>query len=364
MRLVVAGAHLSSEHGSTVSEIEADGFMIDDRVEMMLASDSPVGAAKSIGLGTIAFSDIFSRCTPDIVLIVGDRYELLSVACAAVPFRIPIAHVSGGDRTEGAIDNQVRNAVSMMSSLHFVAMQEHGDRLVQMGEEPWRIFVTGDPALDAINHMELLTRRELEDRLMTPLEQPVLLVTFHPTTLGSQSVSDEIAALLGALSEVDGTLIFTASNPDVGRNVVMENIREFVARRPSARLFANLGQKLYYSLLSVADAMVGNSSSGIWEAPSFELPVVNVGERQHGRVRSANVIDVRSDKESILEAVRKALNPAFKESLRGLKNRYGDGKAAPRIARVLKEIELSPRLVKKRYVTEPMESRRHTHQDY
>jgi GDP/UDP-N,N'-diacetylbacillosamine 2-epimerase (hydrolysing) len=358
VRLVAAGAHLSPEHGSTVREIEADGFTIDDRLEMLLSSDSPVSAAKSIGLGTIGFADIFSRCSPDMVLIIGDRYELLSVACAALPFRIPIAHVSGGDCTEGAIDNQVRNAVSMMSSVHFVAMQEHGNRLVQMGEEPWRVFVTGDPALDAIDPAELLPRTELEDRLMTPLESPVLVVTFHPTTLGSQSVSHEIVALLGALAKVDGTLIFTASNPDVGRNVVMENIREFVARRASARLFTNLGQKLYYSLLSVADAMVGNSSSGIWEAPSFDLPVVNIGERQSGRMRSANVLDVQCDETSILTAVHEALNPIFRQSLRGLENPYGDGKAAPRIAKALKEIDLCPGLVKKYSAGVPRERRR------
>ena len=353
VHLVAAGAHLSPEHGYTVREIQADGFTIDDRLEMLLSSDSPQGIAKSIGLGTIGLAGILPRCLPDIILIIGDRLELLTVACAALPFRIPIAHVSGGDITEGSVDNQVRNAVSKLSSLHFVAMQEHADRLLQMGEEPWRVFVTGDPALDVIADMELFSRAELQDRLNSMLDPPVLVVTFHPATLGEAPADHEIDALLMALTEVDGTLIFTAPNQDMERNVIIERIQAFVDMRASARLFSSLGRKTYYSLLTHADAMVGNSSSGIWEAPSFQLPVVNVGDRQRGRRRASNVIDVAHDATSIVSAIRRALAPSFRESLRGLANPYGDGMAAPRIAEVLKDIELGPRLLRKSFADRP-----------
>ena len=353
VHLVAAGAHLSPEHGYTVREIQAHGFTIDDRLEMLLSSDSPQAIAKSIGLGIIGLAEILARCLPDIILIIGDRLELLSAACAALPFRIPIAHVSGGDITEGSVDNQVRNAVSKLSSLHFVAMQEHADRLLQMGEEPWRVFVTGDPALDAIADMELFSRAELQDRLDSMLDPPVMVVTFHPTTLGQESAVQEIEALLTALTEIAGTLIFTAPNPDIGRNVIIERIQEFVDKRPSAQLYSSLGQQAYYSLLTHADAMVGNSSSGIWEAPSFQLPVVNVGDRQLGRLRGGNVIDVAPDETSIATAIRRALAPSFRESLRGLSNPYGDGMAAPRIAKVLTDIEVGPHLLRKSFADIP-----------
>ncbi len=355
VHLVAAGTHLSPEHGYTIRQIEADGFTIDDKLEMLLSSDTPQGIAKSIGLGTIGMAEILSRCLPDIILIIGDRLELLSVASAALPFRIPIAHVSGGDSTEGSLDNQVRNAVSKLSSLHFVAMQEHADRLLQMGEEPWRVFVTGDPALDMIANMEFFSRAELQGRLNSPLDPPVLVVTFHPTTLGKESVVQEIEALLTALTEVDGTMIFTAPNPDMGRNAIIERIRVFVDKRASAEVYSSLGQQAYYSLLTHADAMVGNSSSGIWEAPSFQLPVVNVGDRQQGRLRAGNVIDVAPDATSIVAAIRRALAPSFRESLCDLANPYGDGMAASRIAKVLKDMELGSHLLRKSFADIPCE---------
>lgn len=351
VHLIAAGAHLSPENGYTIREIEADGFTIDDRVETLLSSDTPQGIAKSIGLGTIGLAEIFSRRLPDIILIVGDRLELLSVVSAALPFRIPAAHVSGGDFTGGAIDNQVRNAISKLSSIHFVAMQEHANRLMQMGEEPWRIHVTGDPALDRITEMNFLSHGQLQDRLDSPLHPPVLVITFHPTTLGEGPVSHEIDALLAALAEVDVTPIFTAPNADMDRNVIIERIQAFVARRTSARFFESLGQTTFYSLLRVADAVVGNSSSGLWEAPSFELPAVNIGERQAGRVKATNVIDAEPDATSILAAIRLALTPAFRESLRGIENPYGDGTASLRIARILKEVDIGQHLLRKGMVS-------------
>jgi UDP-hydrolysing UDP-N-acetyl-D-glucosamine 2-epimerase len=353
LHLVAAAAHLAPAHGETVAAIEADGFRVADRIDMLLSSSTPGGAARSIGLGTLGFAQSFERVRPDVLLVVGDRYELLSVACAALPFRIPLAHVSGGEVTEGAFDEQVRHALTKMSHLHFVAMPECAERVIRMGEEPWRVRVTGDPALDAIPRLDRLSRSELADLLGVPLTPPVIVATYHPVTLAGDPAA-EIAGLTAALDEIAGTVVFTAPNADPGGAEVARTIRNFVARRPGAVLYLNLGQRAYYSLLALADLMVGNSSSGIWEAPSFELPVVNIGLRQLGRRRGANVIDVPDpDAEQIAAAVRRGLEPRFRAGLRGLANPYGDGTAAPRIIETLKTVSLGPRLVRKRFHDAP-----------
>lgn len=352
--LMVSGMHLSPEFGYTLKEIEADGFEINERVEILLSSDTPEGIAKSIGLGTIGFGQSFARFQPDILLLVGDRFELLAVAGAALPFRIPLAHISGGDITEGAIDNQVRHAISKMSHLHFVAMAAHADRLIQMGEESRCVFVTGDPALDLIQSMHFLSQTELSESLGLALKAPILLITYHPTTLGSGDVLQEIDILLTALSRVQGTLLFTYPNADMHGRLIIERIREFVTRQPrTSGFFFNLGQLRYYSLLAVADLMVGNSSSGIWEAPHFHLPVINIGERQRGRLRAGNVIDVECNHEAIYEGIQRGLEPTFRASLVHLQNPYGDGHAAPRIVRELKQVELGVGLLQKRFIASP-----------
>jgi GDP/UDP-N,N'-diacetylbacillosamine 2-epimerase (hydrolysing) len=349
LHLVVSGMHLSPEFGYTIKEIEADGFEINDRVEMLLSSDTPEGVAKSIGVGTIGFAQSFARDQPDILLLVGDRFELFTVACAALPFRIPLAHVSGGDITEGAIDNQVRYAITMMSHLHFVSMQAHAERLLQIGEEPWRVAVTGDPALDLIRHTKFLSRVELSKSLDLELIPPVMVVTFHPTTLGSMSVIEELEAVLSALARVQGTLILTYPNADTGSRIIIERIRSFAEGRPNTGLFFNLGQLRYYSLLAQADLMVGNTSSGIWESPSFRLPAVNVGERQQGRLCAANVINVPAVPEAIYQAICKGLDPAFRDSLHNLENPYGDGHATSRIIDILKRVKLDKHLLLKHF---------------
>jgi UDP-hydrolysing UDP-N-acetyl-D-glucosamine 2-epimerase len=348
LHLMVSGTHLSPEFGSTEKEIEADGFKVDERIEMLLSSDTSEGMVKSVGLAMIGFADSFSHFRPDILLLVGDRFELLAAAGAALPFRIPVAHLSGGDVTEGAFDNLVRNAVSMVSALHFVAMQAHADRLVEMGEEPSRVFVTGDPALDVIREMSFLTRTELEEHLTLRLIPPVLVVTFHPTTLGLADAAQEIEALLQALDQVEGTVIFTSPNADPEGRDILERIRKFIAGHSHSALFLNLGPLAYYSLLNASDLMVGNSSSGICEAPSFGLPAVNIGDRQRGRLRVGNVIDVECASEAILSGIRKGLTKEFRRSLSGLVSPYGDGMAAPRIVSVLKSIDLGPHLLRKK----------------
>ncbi len=352
--LFVSGMHLSRAFGFTVREIETDGFPITDRVDMLLASDTVQAVAKSIGIGMMGFADSLAHYRPDVVLIVGDRYELLAVVSVALGLCIPIAHVSGGDVTEGAIDNQVRHAISKMSHLHFVAMQAHADRLMQMGEESWRVFVTGDPALDLLYQTKLLTRKELDESLGINLDPPVLLVTLHPTTLGSVPVAQEIDGLLTALSRITAAIIFTYPNADAQSEIIVKRIQDFTAGRSDARLFFNLGQRKYYSLMAQVDLMVGNSSSGIWEAPSFRLPVVNVGQRQQGRFRAGNVIDVDGDADTIYRAIQRALEPSFRASFRALQNPYGDGQAASRVVEVLRRLTGDSRLLQKRFVDLPV----------
>jgi len=353
--LFVGGMHLVPEFGYTVKEIEADGFPITERIEMMLASDTRESVAKSMGLGVIGFANSLSRYHPDILIMVGDRFELLAAVSAALSLGIPIAHVSGGDITEGAIDNQVRYAITAMSHIHFVAMLAHAQRLLQMGEEPWRVIVTGDPALDLIHQMKFLSRAELSKHLGLELTSPVLLVTFHPITIGSNNVLEEVDSLLTALGQGQGTLIFTYPNVDAQNRIIIERIKEFVASQPRAKVFTNLGQLTYYSLLAQADLMVGNSSSGIWEAPSFHLPVLNIGGRQQGRLKAANVIDVSGGADAIYGAVRRGLDPSFRASLSNVQNPYGDGQAAARIVDTLKHVQLGPRLLQKRFIDFPVE---------
>jgi GDP/UDP-N,N'-diacetylbacillosamine 2-epimerase (hydrolysing) len=343
-QLLVSGTHLSPQFGNTVEQIEADGFSIADRIPMEIKSDTPEAVTRAVGLVMGGFAQSFARLKPDLLLLVGDRLELIAPATAALAARIPVAHISGGDLTEGAIDNQVRYAITQMSHLHFVAMQEHADRLLRMGEEPWRVHVVGEPALDLLKDMRLLSRHDLAKSLGVELKPPVLVVTHHPTTLGTTSAGEEIESLIQALEQIQGTLVITMPNADVEWQTVLARLREFVSRRSSARLYSSLGALRYYSLLSHADLMVGNSSSGIWESPSFKIPVVNIGDRQRGRHRAGNVIDVPCAREQIFNGIQRALTREFRESLANLANPYGDGKAGARILNILKNLDVMPEL--------------------
>ena len=348
-RLLVSGGHLSPEFGSTTAcEIEADGFDIADRVEMLLSSDSPEGIAKSIGLGIIGFSACYARARPDVVLVVGDRFEMYSAAVAALPFAIPVAHVHGGELTEGAFDDALRHSITKLSHLHFVSTDAYRERVIQLGEEPWRVTVTGAPSLANVRSMELLSPAELAKLYDLPLERP-LLVTFHPVTLEYEEAEAQVNQLLKALSAYDIPIVFSRPNADTNGRVVYRRIQEFVATRRTARLVENFGTQSYFSFMAWAAAMVGNSSSGIIEAPSFGLPVVNVGSRQDGRVRGPNVIDVGYDHEEIAGAISRTLRPEFRASLRGSTNPYGDGTAAEQIVATLSRVELGERLLRKRF---------------
>ena len=352
LHLIVAGTHLSPDFGLTVREIERGGFPIGDRVEMMLSSDTPEGVAKSMGLGTIGFAQAYARSRPDILLVLGDRFEMHAAVVAALPFGIPVAHIHGGELTLGAMDDALRHSITKMSHLHFVATEDYARRVIQMGEEPWRVTVSGSPGLDGLLSTPLLSREELERRYRLDLSAPFLLVTYHPVTLEIEQLETQMNELLAALDEVGMTTVFTYPNADTRSRLVIQMTREYAAARPHVRVVVNLGTPGYVSAMRFAAAMVGNSSSGIIEAASFQLPVVNIGSRQQGRARGRNVIDVGYGRQEIVAGIRRAISPEFRASLVGLVNLYGDGHAAERIVRRLKEVELDDRLFRKQFYEE------------
>ena len=347
--LLVSGMHLSPEFGLTIKMIETDGFAIGERVEMLLSSDSPEGIAKSIGLGVIGFAQVYSRRRPDILVVLGDRFEMYAAALAALPFKIPVAHIHGGEVTQGAIDDALRHSMTKLSHLHFVSTEEYARRVMQLGEEPWRVIVSGAPSLDNLQTIKLLTPEELKAQYGLRLYPPPLLVTFHPVTLEYERTERQMSELLAALADSACPVIFTLPNADTGGRVIHRMIMEYVRVQPSACIVDNLGTQGYFSLMTHAAAMVGNSSSGLIEAPSFALPVVNVGTRQAGRVRGANVIDVSYERTAILGGIQQAIQPEFREQLRQMENPYGSGRASDIIVERLKTVLLDDRLVMKRF---------------
>ncbi len=350
LHLFVSGAHLSPEFGLTVRAIEADGVPIGSRVEMLEPSDAPEGIAASMGRGVAGFAEAFARNRPDLLLVVADRFEMHAAALAALPFTIPVAHLHGGELSQGAFDDALRHSITKLSHLHFVAAEPYAQRVVQMGEEPWRVTVSGAPSLDHLRTMPLLTPEALRARWSLTLEPAPLLVTYHPVTLEHEATEWQVGELLAALEAAGRPIVFTLPNPDTRGRAIARMIRAFVERHPEARLIESLGTQGYFSLMACAAAMVGNSSSGIIEAPSFGLPVVNIGTRQEGRIRGENVIDVGYGREEIVRGIRDATDPALRARLRGLPNPYGDGHAAEIIVDRLAHIPLDRRLLMKRFV--------------
>lgn len=349
LHLIASGAHLVAGHGRTDETIAADGFTIHDRVQMLLASDSPAAIAASMGLGTIGFAQVYERVRPDLLLVLGDRFEMHAAALAAVPLRIPIAHVHGGEVTAGAIDDALRHAITKYSHLHFASTTCHARRIIQLGEEPWRVTVSGAPGLDQLRRLRLLSAAELSAKLGISLDVPPLLVTQHPVTLQSEQAARQADALLEALSSQSRPIIITRPNADTRNTEILERLERFAAARSHVRLVSNLGTLGYFSLMRCAAAMAGNSSSGIIEAASFQLPVVNIGLRQQGRPRSGNVIDCGDSAEEIQAALERALSAEFREHCRGVQNIYGDGQAAGRIVQVLSTTALNERLLIKSF---------------
>lgn len=350
LEIVATGMHLSPEFGMTISDIRSDGFDVAECVDMLVSSDSQLGAAKSMGLGTIGFAQAFGNISPDLLLIVGDRFEAHAAAVAALPLNIPVAHIHGGEVTKGTLDDSLRHSITKLSHLHFVSTEEYRERVLQLGEEPWRVKVTGAPSLDKINRDEVISREKLQSRLDIPLSSAPILATFHPVTAGNPNIKWQVDELLKAISKMHLPVIFTQSNSDPGGHIINDALRDYTLHHSDAWFLPNLGSKYYFSLMSLASVMVGNSSSGIIEAASFGLPVVNIGDRQGGRVKGSNVIDVDYSTECILSGIRAALTEQFVKGSQTMVNPYGNGKASGLIVKTLGEIGLGPQLVKKLFV--------------
>ena len=353
LRLIVAAAHLDPRFGNTIQEIEKDGFSIEARVPMAMGGDSREDVAVAIGTGVREFTSAYGRVLPDILLLLGDRYEMFAAAIAALPLRIPVAHIHGGELTFGAIDDAIRHAITKLSHIHFAATSEYAQRIRQLGEESWRVHVTGSPVIDSIVSLESIPRTELESEIGLDLSR-TLLITFHPVTLEDNN-AENISNLLTAVSASGHSLLFTYPNADSHSSEIIRGVRQLVDRTPDARLVPNLGHHKYHSVQKYVAAMVGNSSSGIIEAASFHLPVVNIGTRQAGRVRPANVIDVGYSKEEISRGIERAVSSDFRCSIADIPNPYGDGRAAEKIVSILKSVEIGPALLMKRFVDQRMD---------
>ena len=352
LRLISMGAHLSPEFGHTGKELHKKGFSPHVAIECLLSSDTDVGMAKTIGVATLGLADALGEMRPDIVLLTADRYEMLAPAAVALALRIPIAHIEGGEISEGAIDDAVRNALTKMAHLHFACTQNARERIVRMGEEPWRVHFTGSPSLDQLRRHRLLTRAKVERKLGLKLTRNTVIVVHHPVTL-LRDTTRESAALFAALSKTDAEFVFVYPNADAGSRQLIAATEKFIAGYSSARLFVNLDHRHYLSLLAHSAALVGNSSSGIIEAASLGLPVVNIGIRQKGRDHSANVVDVPASSSAIRSALEQAMSPKFRKAVQSLENPYGNGHAAEKIVKLLTTVPLGDKLLFKRGIPGP-----------
>jgi UDP-hydrolysing UDP-N-acetyl-D-glucosamine 2-epimerase len=351
LQLAVTGAHLAPEFGDTLAMIERDGFSVDARVEMLLSSDTPIGIAKSIGLGVIGFADALERLKPDLLLLLGDRFEILAAAQAALVARLPVAHLCGGDVTEGAFDEAIRHAITKMAHLHFATNEPAARRLRQLGEDPERVFTVGSPGIDYLLRTAPASAEELARETGLDLARPLLLVTYHPATLGEGPALAELEELLAALSALPGEmqLAVTRPNADTEGRALAQRLERFVAARDNARMFAALGPRLYGGLLRHAAAVVGNSSSGLYEAPSLGAPTVDIGDRQRGRLKAASVVSCAPERGAIAAAIAEAL----RRGKRVVANPYGAGDSARRIVEILASIGDFRALTRKRFVDLP-----------
>lgn len=342
LQVIATGMHLSPEFGSTYREIEEAGFEIDARVEMLLSSDTNTAVTKSMGLGVIGFADAYEGLAPDIVVVLGDRFEIFAATSAAMIAGVPVAHLHGGETTEGAFDEAIRHSITKMSHLHFVAADEYRQRVIQLGEHPDRVFNFGGMGIDAIRRIKLLSREELERSLELSFGEKSLLVTFHPVTLeGGASSAAQMGELLAALDGLDDTtLIFTMPNADTGGRVLSAMVREFAHGHPNAKVYTSLGQLRYFSCLAQIDGVVGNSSSGLAEAPSFKIGTVNIGDRQKGRLKANSVIDCEPNQKAIEAALEQLYSAEFQASLAAVSNPYGNGGASKAIVKALAEYPL------------------------
>lgn len=350
LQLIVTGMHLSHEFGLTYKEIEKE-FKIDKKIEVLLSSDSSIGISKSMGLAQISFAEAYEELNPDMVIVLGDRYEIFSAASAAMIACIPIAHLHGGETTEGAFDESIRHSITKMSQLHFTATQEYKNRVIQLGEHPNRVFNVGGMGIENIKRLKLLGKKEFEESIDFKLNDKNILVTFHPVTLENSTAKEQFLELLCAIDELQDTnIIFTKANSDSDGRVINQMCEEYVAKNShKAVCFASLGQLRYLSTLQFVDAVVGNSSSGLAEAPSFKIGTINIGDRQKGRIKASSIIDCEPNKKDVAAAFEKLYSKEFQEMLKNVQNPYGDGCASLKIIEEIKKVDLNNILKKSFY---------------
>ena len=352
LQLIVTGMHLSTEFGLTYKQIEKDGFVIDKKLEILLASDTPASISKSMGLGMIAFSEAFNELKPDIVLVLGDRFEIFSAVSAAMIARIPIAHCHGGEATEGLIDESIRHSITKMSHIHFCSTEDYKKRIIQLGESPKSVQNVGALGIENINKLTLLSKRDFEDSISFKLDKEFsFLVTLHPVTLENSTASEQVSQLLKALDSIDNCkIIFTKSNSDTDGRIINGMVDEYVLKNPEKSIcFSSLGQLRYLSALHYVDCVIGNSSSGLIEVPSFKIATVNIGDRQRGRIMGASVIQCSPEHNEIIKAIKKAISKNFKNSvLLNSINPYGKSNSSDLIVNTLKNINLN-NILKKRF---------------
>lgn len=351
LQLIVTGMHLSSDFGLTYQEIEKDGFRIDEKIEILLSSDTAVAISKSMGLAMIGFAEAYQKLEPDCIVVLGDRFEILSVVAAALINKIPVAHLNGGEVTEGVFDDSFRHSITKMSYLHFTATEKSKRRVIQLGEEPRRVFNVGEVGLDNIKKLKLLPKKELEKELKFKFNKHNLLVTFHPVTLENNTSKEQFQNLLYVLDKLKETnIVFTKANADTGGRIINKMIDEYVSRNPAKTIaFTSMGYLRYLSTVQFVDAVVGNSSSGIVEAPSFRIGTINIGDRQKGRERPESVIDCKPIKKSISEAFKKLYSQDYQKKLKNVKNPYASACSAQKVKEILKEYKFKDTLKKRFY---------------
>jgi GDP/UDP-N,N'-diacetylbacillosamine 2-epimerase (hydrolysing) len=351
LQIIATGMHLSPEFGLTYKEIENDGFKIDRKVEMLISSDTPTAISKSTGLGLIGIADAYKDLNPDVVVLLGDRFEIISASLAALFAAIPIAHIHGGETTEGAFDEAIRHSITKMAWWHFVGAKEYEKRVVQLGEDPRRIFNVGGMGVDAIKQTKLLPKNDLMNKTKMKLGKKNLLITYHPVTLEKQTSQKNFQILLNVLNELKDTyLIFTMPNADSDGRIIKNMITNFIKNHPAKAIsFASMGSLNYLSTLQYVDGVVGNSSSGMSEAPTFKIGTINIGDRQKGRLKAESVIDCEPTKNSIKYAISKLYESEFQQKLKHVKNPYGDGNATEKILDILHDSPIPSELKKAFY---------------
>jgi GDP/UDP-N,N'-diacetylbacillosamine 2-epimerase (hydrolysing) len=350
LQLIVTGTHLSTEYGYTIEEIYKDGFEIKDEIDILLESNNKQGVAKSMGLAMMGISQAFNRLKPDMLLILGDRYEIFASAATAMAMNIPIAHISGGEITEGAMDEQIRHSITKMAHIHFPGAGVYAENIIKMGEEEWRVFNVGDPGIENIKNMNFLTKEEIQQDLGVEVDKETVLVTFHPVTLEIEQLPYQIENLIHALEKTNKKLVITFPNSDNGGRYIINELKKFKTNNDKVYLYENLGVRRYLSVLRLCGAVIGNSSSAIVEAPLLKIPVVNIGNRQKGRLMAGNIIQSDYSSEEIVKAINLAMSDEFAQRARRIKSLYGEGNTSNEIVNIIKKIDIDEKLVKKKLI--------------